>query len=60
MLSSVEHISMKVFNRDAGLFSDAASLRQYADKASAGLADLKLSQTHNGLVIFKFRAYEKY
>ncbi len=69
MLSSVEHISMRVFNRDAGLFSDSASLRLYADKASAGFADLKLSQKHNGLVIilkllafmlfFRVQSYKK-
>jgi len=51
MLSSVEHISMRVFNRDAGLFSDSGSLRLYADKASAGFEDLKVSQKHNGLVM---------
>jgi hypothetical protein len=50
MLSSVEHVSVKVFNRDASIFSESAAMRRYADKAQSGLAGLGLSENDNGLM----------
>jgi hypothetical protein len=50
MLSSVEHVSLKVFNRDAAVFSDSSAMRRYAEKASAGLANVGLTQKENGLM----------
>ena len=50
MLSSVEHVSLKVFNRDAAVFSDPSAMRLYAEKASAGLANVGLTQKENGLM----------
>jgi hypothetical protein len=50
MMQSVVHISVKMFNRDAALFSNSAAMRAYAEKASAGLGNLGLKQKDNGLV----------
>ncbi len=49
-MQSVVHISVKMFNCDAALFSNLAAMHMYAEKASAGLGNLGLKQKDNGLV----------
>ena len=50
MMQNVVHVSIKMFNRDASIFNDSATMRTYAEKASAGLTSLGLRQRDNGLI----------
>ena len=50
MLANVDHVSMNTFNRDAAIFYDFATMRTYAQSASSGLANLRLTQKDNGLM----------